>query len=170
MAASGLPPAARRYPAGTHIMTEDRHSPSPAGHAVPTFSVVVETENLAVEGPEALQRCLDSLMQGAVDLTRAREVVVTDSGDLDPDGEERIRSRFPFLRILPLPADTGYYEAKMRGADATSGEVVVFCDSDLTVEPGWVDAMLRPFRDRPDIGLVAGETSLTVTGPYTLAH
>jgi glycosyltransferase involved in cell wall biosynthesis len=51
----------------------------------------------------------------------------------------------------------GYYELKNHGAKQSTGEVVVFLDSDVVPDPGWLEAYLAAFAD-PSIQLVAGAT------------
>ena len=134
-----------------------------------SFSIVLETENLALEGPAALDRCLGSLCKQRLDFWTANEVIVTDSGDIDEDVKASLKAEYPNLLIRDLPKDTGYYEAKMLGAELASGEVVVFCDSDIEYLEGWLSAMLQPFSDSPEVEFLCGETSYAVSGPYSLA-
>jgi hypothetical protein len=58
---------------------------------------------------------------------------------------------------------------KVRAAGRATSEILVLCDSDCRYEPGWLKAMLAPFRDRPETQIVAGETSTPIRGPYELA-
>lgn len=48
------------------------------------------------------------------------------------------------LRLLAAPG-ASYYEQKNRGAEVATGEVVVFLDSDVVPEEGWLQALLTPF-------------------------
>ncbi len=139
--------------------------------AVPavSFSIVIETENLALEGPEALIRCLGSLRRQSLDIWSASEVVITNSGEVPPDIMASLKADFPNLLFKDVPEDTGYYEAKMLGAALATGDIVMFCDSDLEYNPGWLEAMLEPFTRNRDIQFVSGETSYDVKGPYGLA-
>lgn len=49
-------------------------------------------------------------------------------------------------------ADTHYYELKNVGAQEASGDYILFLDSDVIPEDGWLEAMLRPLvRDEIDV-------------------
>jgi hypothetical protein len=58
-------------------MSAPPHSASPAASQTPSFSIVVETENLAFEGSDALARCLECLRHQDLDFAKANEVVTT---------------------------------------------------------------------------------------------
>jgi glycosyltransferase involved in cell wall biosynthesis len=136
---------------------------------IPSFSIVVETENLALEGSDAIVRCLDSLRHQSVDIAEANEVIVTNSGDVPPELAFRLKSDLELLEFRQLPEDTGYFEAKMLGAAEATGDVLVFCDSDVEYEPDWLRAMLTSITGDEDVQIVGGETAYEITGPYSLA-
>ena len=46
---------------------------------------------------------------------------------------------------LDQPEGTGYYEAKNRGFDATTADVVAFGDGDCWPDPAWLETLLAPF-------------------------
>jgi len=147
-------------------MTSVPESGEPDG---PRFSIVVETENLVTAGADAIHACLASLRAQTLSPDRASEIVLVDSGGVSEAARARIERTWPALRLLDLPAGTGYYEAKLAGARATSGDVVVFCDSDVEYASDWLESILEPFARDPGVRFVRGETSLAVAGPYTLA-
>ena len=68
---------------------------------------------------------------------------------------------------MGLAEGTGYEELKMAGANASSGEVIVFADGDCLYERTWLEA-LSPFSD-PSVSIVGGETVINSDGPYGLA-
>lgn len=53
-----------------------------------------------------------------------------------------------------------YYEQKNAGAAKATGDVVVFLDSDSVPAPGWLGALLEPFRSEAPPAVVAGHTVL----------
>ena len=61
------------------------------GH-LPSFSIVVETENFETMDPEAFSHCLDLLAAQDVPPTRANEVLLMDSGDVPPAMLERLKA------------------------------------------------------------------------------
>ena len=56
----------------------------------------------------------------------------------------------------------------MAGANASSGELIVFADGDCFYERPWLEALLAPFSD-PSVSIVGGETAINAAGPYGLA-
>ena len=58
---------------------------------------------------------------------------------------------------------------KARGAALAEAEVVVLCDSDCRYERTWLRHLLTPFAERPELQVVAGETTMAAKGPYGLA-
>jgi glycosyltransferase involved in cell wall biosynthesis len=63
----------------------------------------------------------------------------------------------------------GYYEAKMLGANLSTGEIIVYCDSDCVYVSSWLRDILTTFSRSADINVVAGETSTPVRNVYELA-
>jgi hypothetical protein len=62
------------------------------------------------------------------------------------------------LRLIGTPG-LRYYELKNQGVLGARGRLVVFVDSDLLIEPGWLAAMLAPFSD-PAVECVCGSARL----------
>ncbi len=59
-----------------------------------------------------------------------------------------------------------YYQLKNLGAELCRNEVVVFVDSDVIPEEGWLSALLDPFR-HPDVQFVAGSAHVSLDGRYS---
>ncbi len=70
------------------------------------------------------------------------------------------------LRLLPARGE--YYELKNLATAAAGGELIVFLDSDVIPEEGWLGHMLAPFAD-PEIAVVVGNTSVELTSTYSRA-
>jgi glycosyltransferase involved in cell wall biosynthesis len=136
----------------------------------PSFSIVLETENLANANLEGLVNSLASLVhQQDVSPKDANEVLLIDSGDAPEDLLQQLCDRYPWIKIHPAPPNTGYYNAKMLGAELATGEIVVYADSDCVYEPHWLHRLLTTFAQNPAIQLVAGETTTRGRGPYGTA-
>jgi len=131
----------------------------------PTFSVIIETENLAVEDSEALLTALDSLAAQTLPLDRADDVVLVNSGHIPGSVKTAIRDRYPRMRIYKLDSGRSYYEAKQDPVASTTGDILVFADCDCRYAPEWLESMLAPYTD-PSINaeVVTGETSVRITG------
>lgn len=65
-------------------------------------------------------------------------------------------------RMLPT-RDSGYYKNKNRGVLATTGEIVIFLDSDVVPEPDWLVQILSALDD-PAIQIVTGNSYVEPAG------
>lgn len=137
--------------------------------SLPSFSIVLETENLANADLEGLTHSLTSLVNQDIPLAKANEVLLIDSGDAPPELLGQLCDRYPWIKIYPAPPSTGYYKAKMLGASLATGEIVVYADSDCVYEPHWLRTILETFTQDSDIQIVAGETTTRGRGPYGTA-
>jgi glycosyltransferase involved in cell wall biosynthesis len=137
--------------------------------ALPSFSLILETENLINADLEGLSASLSSLIAQDLPPTAAQEVLVIDSGDAPPELIAQLQARHPWIQVHRTDRPMEYYEAKMLGAQLATGEIVVYCDSDCIYEPHWLRSLLTPFQDQPDLNLVAGETTTRGLGLYGTA-
>ncbi len=133
-----------------------------------SFSIIIETENLASADLPGLFRSLDALQAQTLSPLLANEVLMVETGDVPPAVLETIRTEYPWVSTRRIDAGLEYYQAKMRGIELTTGEAVVLCDSDCVYNNQWLESLLLPF-GREDVQLVAGETSMKINGPYGLA-
>jgi GT2 family glycosyltransferase len=142
----------------------------PGGELQPlSFSIVIETANLRTADPNRLVASLDSIASQVPSPALARGVVLLDSGEAPPALLETLRARYPWISIQRLPAGTDYGDQKSLAVSFASGEVLVFADSDCLYRPEWLASLLETFANRPDIEVLAGETAIAITGPFTLA-
>jgi len=66
-------------------------------------------------------------------------------------------------RLLPI-ADSRYCSLKNAGAAASSGEIIIFLDSDVIPEPNWLAVLLETFAS-PRVSVVVGNTYVDCAGP-----
>lgn len=135
---------------------------------LPSFSIVVETENLATADLQGLIAAIDCLADQDPAPTAANEVLLIDSGDIPLQVKTQLQTQYPWLRIHQAPSGITYYGAKMLGAEIATGEILVYYDSDCIYEPCWLRTMLESF-SRRDIQVVAGETCTRGIGIYGTA-
>jgi hypothetical protein len=76
-------------------------------------------------------------------------------------------SRYCTLRTLAAPGLT-YYEQKNLGAREALADIVVYLDSDVIPESGWLTGLVSPFADR-NVGVVCGNSYLSFSGAYSKA-
>lgn len=137
----------------------------------PSFSIFIETSNLEVAAHERLRATLRSIAAQEPPPETAEEVVLLVDGTIDSRLMEELLARHPWLQTRRIEPGIGYGDQKALGAAlmSSSSEILVFADADCRYEPGWLDATLSTFRDRADVEAIAGETTIDVQGPYTLA-
>lgn len=143
----------------------------------PTVRVVVLTWN----GRAWLDRCLSAL---ADERTTTTEVVVVDNAS-DDGSADFVRDRFPWVRVIALPANVGFARGNNIGAADATTDHLIFLNNDTEVAPGWLSALLEPveadstvglvtshivFLDRPDIIDSAGDGYLRCGGAFKRGH
>src|SRR5690348_8883374 len=113
----------------------------------PTFSIVIPT----FRRPNALRATLAALL--ALDYDRARyEVIVVD------DGEDEMSARMvdglaghDVSLTLERQPQRGAASARNRGARLAGGDLVLFCDDDMVVEPSHLTMHLATRRRHGDV-------------------
>jgi GT2 family glycosyltransferase len=104
---------------------------------LPRVSVVVPVHN----GASTLAGQLDAL---TAQLDEADfEVVVVDNRSTDATAEVALTyaARFPSVRLVRAGQGASVAYARNAGAAAATGDLLLFCDADDVVRPGWVRAM-----------------------------
>lgn len=132
--------------------------------ARPTIALILETNNLRSSTDqgrvvESLTRLLRHLSAQTFPVRDLAEVVLTHDGLTEQHraGLEAALGRpIHFVAIAP---DTGYYEAKNQGFDATTADIVVFADADCWPDPAWLARLVAPLFDDAQADVVAGRTT-----------
>jgi glycosyltransferase involved in cell wall biosynthesis len=130
-------------------------------------SLVVEWDNVSLAGATRAAAMLEALGREIrscpcdVEVLLCHDAAITP--ELDPGGGLAAAS----CRLVPVP-DGRYYVLKNRGAAEAHGEIIVFLDSDVIPEPGWLNAILAPFED-PQTSCVAGEAYIDPADSYSRA-
>ncbi len=102
------------------------------------------------ESGSALTECLRTLVSES-----PGEVVVVDNGSADGSTAEVSRD-FPTVELVVTGRNLGYGAAANRGAAATTAELILVCNSDLSVHPGALAALVAILDEQPEVA---------VTGP-----
>lgn len=122
-------------------------------------SIVVEWDNALLSGNSRAFSALSILNQQLWDaegrLTGKADVVVTfDPSEADEALIRREIARIGgdrgwpgFLTVTAVPPGTKYYGHKNFGFRLTRNDIVIFLDSDLLPESGWLEEMVKPFAD-----------------------
>lgn len=127
------------------------------------ISVVIPARNVATE----LEAQLGGL--AAQEVPVPWEVVVADNGSTDDTREvaARWRDRLP-LRIVDASAQAGVNFARNLGAREATGELLLWCDADDVVQPGWMAAY---WRTRDEWDMAGGFIDVSVlNSPAALAR
>ncbi len=83
---------------------------------------------------------------------RDAEVVVADNGSTD-GSLELLASEFKGVRLLPLGANYGFTGGYNRALAQLDSEFFVLINSDILVEPGWLEPLLSYMDAHPECGV-----------------
>jgi GT2 family glycosyltransferase len=114
----------------------------------PEVSVVIPMYNAA----GTIGEQLDAL--AAQEYSGRWEVVIADNGSTDDGADVALgwSDRLPELRIVDASAKRGVSHARNTGAAAARGDLVLICDADDVVAPGWLAAMAAAGADCDVLG------------------
>ncbi|MGY0505940.1 glycosyltransferase [Luteimonas sp. e5] len=98
-------------------------------------------------------RCLNALAEHPP--AHACEVIVVDDASADGSADEL--ARVAGLRLLRRAENGGFIDACNDGASAARGRFLVFLNNDTAPQPGWLDALIDTFEQRPQAGLVGAQ-------------
>ncbi|HEV2147373.1 MAG TPA: glycosyltransferase family 2 protein [Longimicrobiaceae bacterium] len=112
---------------------------------VPDLSVVVVNRNTR----ELLEACLGSMW--ASPETVGVEVIVVDNGSTD-GSVERVRERFPEVRLITNDENTGYAFPNNQGLAVSRGRYVLLLNSDTEVRPRALSRLVEFMDAHPEAG------------------
>jgi len=129
----------------------------------PALSIVVEWENVQRAELGRARRMLARLEEELRGLSPARPVelvFVAGAGGAEQNAavQDLLGSPGAATRFVEAPG-AGYYEQKNLGAREAAGDLIVFLDSDVVPEAGWLSALLEPFAD-PGVQVVGGDSHI----------
>jgi GT2 family glycosyltransferase/glycosyltransferase involved in cell wall biosynthesis len=104
-------------------------------------SIVIPNWN----GRDLLERYLPSVL-AAADRVPGSEVIVVDNGSTDGSADF-VRKWFPLVQIVALPENLGFGGGSNAGFGAAKHDVVVLLNSDMRVEPDFLQPLLDGFTD-----------------------
>jgi hypothetical protein len=70
--------------------------------------------------------------------------------------------------VCEVPTSANYYQKKNIGAQRSNHDILLFFDTDLLPDAGWLEGMLTPFQ-RWEVAVVVGGTYLDHAGVYEMA-
>ncbi len=108
--------------------------------------------------PGLLNACLASVERECELERRAKrslpEILVVDVASTDGAYRDIVNA-YPRVRLIQMPANEGYAAGCNAGMSSAVGEVALFLNADIELQPGSLQEMLRPFSLAPHIGMVA---------------
>jgi hypothetical protein len=143
-------------------------------------SIILEWETVQDAGIARAQRALSVLHRQIVALqprmrAPAELILVFEEADISREelqailGRAAEPGRWPCeVRLRPVPAGTHYYEKKNLGGQASTNEILIFLDTDVVPEEGWLATMLEAFDDW-STSIIIGATALDHRTPYEMA-
>ena len=136
---------------------------------LPSFSIFIETANLRLAKVGRLRTALESISRQKPSPHSADEVALLEDGNLPEAVLEELCREFSWLKIYRIPEGQTYGDQKALGANNLESEVIVFADPDCIYRQDWLFSLLRTFVEYPEVGAVAGETTIPITGPFTFS-
>ena len=160
------------YPEFIRVVDElKRGGAGGEGSVPPRISIIIEWENVFLADQRKIPALFSTLRREIDALGEQVEMIVM----FDPvlAGKEELNRLFrgefpddPDLVGLQFHEATGkhYYDFKNEGVLKALGEIVVFVDSDIEPEPGWLINMVGYLDDHQEVGVVGGYTYVIPTG------
>lgn len=106
-------------------------------------------------GARHLPACLAALETQTVPRSRF-EVIVVDNASAD-GSVDLVRTRFPWVTLVPLPRNTGFAEGNNVAARVARGATLVLLNNDTIPDPFWLEELLR---ERAETGATAVASKL----------
>ena len=146
--------------------------------ALPAPSIIIEWENAGLAGEARARAMLASLgeqldaLAGSLD-GEPELIVVFNPAEVGDSHLEGLIAAVPGLanvaaRLVPDEEGRRYYELKNLAAQSASREAVVFLDSDVVPEKGWLEGILAALAE-PDRPVASGNTYVDLKSAYAKA-
>ncbi len=128
---------------------------------MPDLSVILVSFN----DRKHLEKCLQSLKDFLLEVDLEIVLVDNNSSDGSPD---LIKNKFPEVKLLCASENLGFAKACNLGISASSGEFVLFLNSDTIAEVQALSVLLDEMKRNPSIGAV-GPALLSEQGTYQVS-
>ncbi len=113
-----------------------------------TLSVIIPVWNDRF----GIEKCINAFDAQSLD-REMFEIIVVDNGS--SDGTYEFLQTVSTIRV-ERELKTGSYAARNKGIEVSSGEYLVFTDSDCIPSPEWLSELLKAVKSSKNIGIVAG--------------
>ena len=139
----GPPPPSEPVPARGQVGPDDSDSPA---------SVVIINYN----GRPYLEELLGSLERQT---RRPLETLLVDNASRD-ESLAYVRREFPWVRLLPQKRNLGFSRAANLAAEAARGTFLVLLNTDLRLEPDWLEELVAAAETDPTAAAVSSKLRL----------
>ncbi|HEV2137796.1 MAG TPA: glycosyltransferase [Nitrososphaerales archaeon] len=136
-------------------------SPKLGVFETPSVSVIIPAYNEA----DGIDDCLSSIL--TQDYRGTVEVIVVDDGSTDSTAAAA--SQYP-VRLISLPANKGKANALNTGVKESTGEILLFSDSDSRLERNSLRLLVEYLQRNRDVGAVAGCLQVNGRGKNLLTY
>jgi N-acetylglucosaminyl-diphospho-decaprenol L-rhamnosyltransferase len=96
----------------------------------------------------------DSCLRHLARQTLEHRVILVDNGSTD-DTRARVTAEWPTVDLKAFEDNRGFAEACNRGVAAGSGELVVLLNNDVDCRPDFLERLVAPLHEDPQVGAVA---------------
>src|SRR3989442_331303 len=124
----------------------------PAEVQRPRASIIIVNYN----AKEKVLRCLDSVLRHSV---LDCEIILLDNASSE-DISDSLGTAFPGVKLIRSQINLGFGAGNNLAARQAAGRNLVFVNPDTLVERGWLNAMIAPFENCAQIGLVTSKILL----------
>ena len=125
--------------------------PAATGSAVPASVVIIN-----YNGRSYLEELLGSLK---LQTRRPLEVLLVDNASRD-DSVAYVRRQFPWVQVLPQKRNLGFSRAANLAADAARGTWLALLNTDLRLEPDWLEELVAAAETDPSVAAVSSKLRL----------
>jgi GT2 family glycosyltransferase len=105
-------------------------------------------------GRRYLENCLESLL--VQQLEGGFEALLIDNASTD-DSVEYVRDCWPAVRIVQTERNLGFAAGNNRGFQVARGRYLVLLNTDTSVQPGWLSALVAAAESHPEAGAVTSK-------------
>lgn len=115
------------------------------------LSIIIPVYNVE----QYLEKCLDSITEGNVNMLGMLEVIVVDDGSPDKSGElaDKYAGQYPCVKVLHQ-RNAGVAAARNAGIRASCGEWLYFVDSDDWLQAGAITSILQAAEQHPQADIL----------------
>ncbi len=111
---------------------------------------------LNYNGKELLEANLPSVIESQKASVYQSEIILVDNGSVD-DSVCFTKTNFPRIKLILLNKNYGFGEGYNKGIPYASGEVIILLNNDMRVERNFINPLVRPFEEDPNVFAVGSQ-------------